>query len=824
MARYTRTINRGWRFYRGDAPDAWFRGYDEASSPQPWREVTLPHDWAVSEPFSREHSSGGGYLPGGAGWYRGRFTLPEACRGKKVWLVFDGVYQNARVWANSYYLGKWPYGYTTFTWDISHAARFGDDDNQISVSVNHPHTADSRWFTGSGITRDVHVLVKDPVYFDQYGIFFTTPEVSPQRASVQVESALVNETDAPVEALVRHTLRDPDGRAVLELEGRCSLAAGQRASLILSGELAQPRLWAPGHPCLYTLESALLLDGTLSDDERQWVGIRSIRFDPDEGFLLNGERLTLQGVCVHHDAGTLGAAVHPSVWRRRLETLQRAGCNAIRMSHNPHAPALYDLCDRLGLLVIDEAFDEWEGPKNKWWQGHNVYPPKLYGYYEDFPAWHERDLSLLVRRDRNHPSVILWSIGNEIDYPNDPYGHPAFASTTGNNDANKPAAERRYSPDKPNAQRLVALAQQLKAIVQRWDTTRPVTAAVAYPEISNLTGYCDVLDVVGYNYKEQWYRQDHALYPRRPLLGSENGSHYAAWTAVRDNPFIAGQFLWTGIDYLGEARGWPIHGSSAGLLTTAGFEKAGYWFRRSLWLPEPVAHLVTARVEPEDSPLARSQPTALRRWARRAQLGRSWNYAAGELVEVICYTNCPEATLWLNGRVVASARLADFPEEGCLSWRVPWEPGILRVTATPAEGDPQSAGASDQLETTGPAVALLAETWGHEPLRADGEDVAQILLRVVDAAGRPVPGASPLVAVLVEGPAELLALDNGDLADNTLPCAAQRRALDGRLAVYLRSTGEAGAITVYCHAQGALQPATIRLQAVAVPDPAAPCL
>jgi beta-galactosidase len=574
MTRTHVTINRGWKFHRGDCPDAWQRGFDEAAQPGAWVDITLPHDWAVTEPFGQEHSSGGGYLPGGVGWYRGSFALPESCRGKKVWIVFDGVYNNAQVWVNSYYLDKWPYGYTTFTHDISHAVRFGQDHNQVSVRVEHAHTADSRWFTGSGIYRKVSVLVKEPVYLAQYGVFFATHQADAAFAQIRIETALANETEASVRGLVRHTLISPEGEPAAMLEESCEIEAGGSAHLTQEGQVEEPQLWSPDHPSLYTLRTELVVDGATLDSEEQRVGIRAIRFDPDQGFVLNGVNTKLKGVCVHHDAGCLGAAVHPKVWRRRLEALRAVGCNAIRMSHNPHMPELYDLCDEMGFLVIDEAFDEWEGPKNKWWQGHNVYPPKHYGYYADFPAWHERDLSLLVRRDRNHPSVILWSIGNEIDYPNDPYGHPLFEQMTGNNDANKPAAERRFSADKPNAERLVPLAQRLKAIVKRWDTTRPVTAAVAFPELSNRTGYCDVLDVCGYNYKEQWYTEDHARYPERPLLGSENGHHYAAWLAVRDNPYIAGQFLWTGIDYLGEARGWPIHGSSAGLLTTAGFPKA----------------------------------------------------------------------------------------------------------------------------------------------------------------------------------------------------------------------------------------------------------
>jgi hypothetical protein len=285
--------------------------------------------------------------------------------------------------------------------------------------------------------------------------------------------------------------------------------------------------------------------------------------------------------------------VPKELWRRRLRKLKAAGCNAIRTAHNPPDTHLLDLCDEMGFLVMDEAFDEWEGCKNKWWQGHNVYPPKRFGYADAFPQWHERDLGDLVRRDRNHPSIVLWSIGNEIDYPNDPYCHPLFRSMTGNNDANKPAQERQYDPNKPNAQRLAAIAEELAAIVKRHDTTRPVTAALAFPELSNRIGFAQALDVVGYNYKEELYARDRERYPGHVIYGSENGHGETEWHYVRDNPDICGQFLWTGVDYLGEAGGWPVRLSPAGLLTTAGFEKPRYYQRRAMWTGESSAPCIS---------------------------------------------------------------------------------------------------------------------------------------------------------------------------------------------------------------------------------------
>ena len=781
MARYTQTINLDWKFHRGEDEQGWYKGLDDSA----WRTVTIPHDWSVEEPFSLENSSGTGYLSGGIGWYRKHFYLPEERRGSRVEVIFDGVYNHSRTWCNSYYLGQWAYGYTTYVHDISFQANYGDKENVLSVRVNREKVSDSRWFTGTGIYRKVTVVAKDPVSLDYQGVFFTTPEVSAQRAVAHIENTLTNTTGEAAALVVRNTLLCDCGKVAAQVETSCAVDAGEKITVPQDMEVPEPALWSPDAPNLYTLKTELLRDGQVIDDETTRVGIRSIRFDPNEGFFLNGVNTKFKGVCVHHDAGCLGAAVRPKVWERRLRTLKAMGCNAIRMSHNPHMPELYDLCDSMGFLVMDEAFDEWEGPKNKWSTGHNVYPPKLNGYFEDFHEWHEKDLSLLILRDRNHPSIVMWSIGNEIDYPNDPYCHPLMAEATGNNDANKPAAERKYDPNKACADRLAVIARKLKAIVKRYDTTRPVTAAVAFPELSNQDGYTETLDVVGYNYKEQYYEQDHRLHPDWVLLGSENGGHLDAWKAVRDNAYISGQFLWTGIDFLGEAHGWPIHGSMAGRLTLAGFPKADYYFRRSLWAQEPVAQLVTARKIPDDVP----------RWFRRMGDAFSWNYMDGEEVDVICYTNCERAELFLNGRSLGEKKLADFPEE-YISWKVPFQAGKLEVVATTACGCQVRSELVTAMAPSGFDVCVCDPV-----IRADGEDIAQIEIRIVDGAGNFVPTASDMVQVKVEGAGTLLGIESGDLADNTAYTAPERRAYRGNLLVIVKAGTEAGDIRVTLRGQ-----------------------
>lgn len=764
------------RFHFQDAPDAWQAWFDDSS----WEEVTLPHDWSVSFPFSRDFSSGTGYLAGGIGWYRIRIAPRKEWKGKRISISFDGVYKNSRVWCNSYYLGHRPNGYISFSYDITEQFRF-DRDNIIAVSVDHRDISDSRWFTGSGITRRVSLVIEEPVHPVFNGIFFTTPNVSAKAADIAVQNELINTLSLPAEVTVTNSLLTADGETAVCASASAYIPAGAAARIDTAAVLQNPCLWSPGSPALYTLQTSLsykLSDGTeaggLADERR--VGIRSFRFDANQGFFLNGVPTLFKGVCVHHDAGCLGAAVYPAVWKRRLQKLRSMGCNAIRMSHNPHMPQLYDLCDELGFLVMDEAFDEWEGPKNKWWQGHNVYPPRHQGYYLDFPQWHEQDLTDLIRRDRNHPCVIMWSIGNEIDYPNDPYCHPSFSTMTGNNDANKPAQERQYNPGRPNAERLSVLAKRLCRIAKKSDLSRPVTLAAAFPELSSRIGFLDSLDVAGYNYKEHLYAESHAAFPDKPFLGSENGHSLSAWKAVTDNDYISGQFLWTGIDYLGEAHGWPIHGSGAGLLTLAGFEKPGYFRRQSLWSDRPMLHLVTARA---DADCGEFTPVS-----------ECWNYPRGMDVLVKCYTNFPSAEFFLNGKSLGIYTKDDDCD--CIRLTVPFEPGVLMAQAVSDE----THILSDSIATTGCACQMQLNCIADEDPLLQSR-LFQVEVTMQDSENRRVYCDSTCLHVSVEN-GRLLGLENGDLADVTDYASACRRAYRGQLLIYVMSyeNGEAPIVSI----------------------------
>ncbi len=745
-------LNRDWRFHLGDEPGADFMGHDDRA----WRHVTLPHDWSVEHPFDRKHASGTGYLPGGTAWYRRHFVLEEAAAGKRVRITFGGAMRHARVWVNSNHLGQHAFGYGTFTFDVTDFVRPGE--NVISVRVEHDEVADSRWFTGSGIYRDVTLEICEPVCFAENGVFAVTESVD-DRGTARLRIAY--ETLGAEGA--SFLLYDAQGRMAASAEG-----SGMTGSACM--EAPGAALWSPENPVLYTLVARTVKPGCDPDEVRIPIGVRTFRFDPDEGFFLNGVNMKIKGVCVHHDAGALGAAVPREVWERRLRKLKECGCNAIRTAHNPPDTHLLDLCDELGFLVMDEAFDEWEGTKNKWWQGHNVYPPKRYGYAEDFPQWHEHDLTAMVKRDRNHPSIIIWSIGNEVDYPNDPYVTPLFAETLGNNDANKPAAERVYDPRKPDARRLVTVARELTAIVHGLDTSRPVTSALSFPELSNPIGLSAEIDIAGYNYKEQFYAADHELYPDRVIYGSENSKDAAAWYAVRDNPYICGQFLWTGVDFLGECPGWPIRISRAGLLDLAGYEKPNFLHRTAMWTEAPYVRLTAG------------DPGC---WMEDERM--TWSGTPGETRVLHAYTNAAQVAFRLNGQSLGTVPAVDY----VATLSIPYEPG--EVTAV-------IPGAQDVLATPGPAVGIRLEKV------CSTADVAQVEATLLDAAGRIAADDDQPITWQPVGSAELLGIENGAQDDLTPYASATRRTRNGRAIVYVRLKGASA--TLYAHTPGGITAAT----------------
>ncbi|MBC8053484.1 MAG: glycoside hydrolase family 2 protein [Sphingobacteriaceae bacterium] len=772
--RKTILFNDNWKFHKGEALNAEKPVFDDSK----WRQLDLPHDWSIEGPFDSKWASGTGFLPGGIGWYRKVFTLPADLDSKNVFIYFDGVYNNSEVWINGHYLGKRPNGFVSFQYDISKYLSKGGK-NTISVKADHTNFADSRWYTGSGIYRNVYLIAKDPVHIDLWGVKFSTPQVSEASAMAKVNVSIVNKLSKATRVRVTAKLVSQQGNATPGFATDVNIEPQSKGDASINFNVANPALWSVENPELYTLDVSLHVDGKKVDELKDQVGFRSYRFDKDKGFSLNGKSMKLKGVCIHDDAGALGVAVPGEVWERRLKILKEGGTNAIRLSHNPHADYLYKLMDKMGFLVMDEAFDEWEFAKNKWIEGWNVGTPGKDGYFANFKEWAERDLADMVLRNYNRPSIILWSIGNEVDYPNDPYSHEVL--NTGNNPQ---IYGKGYQPNNPPASRITGIAKQLVEIVKKIDTTRPVTTAFAGVVMSNAVAAPDVMDLAGYNYQEFRYADDHKNYPNRIIYGSENGMSLSAWKAVADNEYISGQFLWTGVDYLGEARKWPSRSNESGLIDLAGFPKTEYYFRKSLWSDEPMVYAGTAPLS------ANSQ-----RGSGRRNIFPHWNYKAGDSVRVSGFTNQDTVELFINGKSSGKKSKSELKDNG-ITWDVVYEPGELVL-----KGYKNAAVSTHILKTSAPAYAIKA-TADRTSFTKSGKHLAHIEITLTDQNGLPVFDADNEITVQVEGPAVLLGLESGSSISHEDYQANKRKALHGKLLAYLQTQGKAGNVSVRISAPG----------------------
>lgn len=749
-------MNDGWRFLRVDSawnvfesPDMKNPDYNDSR----WRRVTLPHDWSAELPMSPDKGSCQGYLPGGIGWYRK--ALPSTLNAQSSthhYIYFEGVYNYSEVYLNGHLLGIRPSGFASFMYDLTPYLR-ADGENILAVRVNHSQEADSRWYTGSGIYRNVWLISAPEVHLAQWGTAWRLRDNKLNQLEVDVETTDERTDKSPLTLKATIELSDATGKVVAKTT--TNIGAQQKKTVRLS--IPHPQRWTLDDPYLYTLTTRL----SNGDESVVRVGLRTLEFSADKGFALNGQWMKVKGVCVHDDAGVLGTAVPAEVWRRRIKELKSLGANAIRLSHNPHAPELYDICDEEGMLVMDEASDEWEFPKRKWLKGWNQGRPGFEGTYTYFEEWIDRDVADMVRRDRCHPSIFLWSIGNEVDYPNDPYSHPVL---DGDGTGFTQPMYGGYKPDQPNAERIGLIAQRLAKIVKDIDPSRPTTGALAGVVMSNQTLYPEAVDVVGYNYTESRYDEDHKTYPQRVIYGSENRHDLAAWKAVRDKEHIFGQFLWTGIDYLGESGTWPARGSSAGLLDLAGQRKPNGWYRAALWSQQPTCYIGTYPI---------GQQRAGRRGGNRGNnvspyAADTWNYANGQHVRVVCYTNAPSARLLLNGQPL-SAEFQRDEQSDILYTDIDYQPGTLRCEA--------SNGASYEVKTSGQPAALRLTT--------DGK--MHLFVEVIDAQGNLVKTADNEVTLVVRG-GRLLGMENGNIGDSQLSGRQQRnrlRTLGGRLVAYI---------------------------------------
>jgi beta-galactosidase len=762
----TQQFDADWRFATGDAAGAEQPAFADSS----WQRVDLPHDWAIAGPFD-EHApatGSGAFLPSGVAWYRKHFTLPQSAAGKRVFVEFGGVMERSGVWINGHHIGHRPNGYASFRYELTPHLNAGAE-NVIAVRADTSAQPASRWYAGAGIYRHVRLIMTGDVHAEAWRTAVRVTALDADRADLAVESSVMNRLDRPVEARLEAVVAGPDGREIATFRGNSeTLAPGRATALTLTGSLARPHRWDPKDPAMHSaLVRVRAANGTLLYEERVAFGIREARFDAATGFWINGRNVKLKGVAIHADGGPFGMAVPLAVYERRLRGLMALGVNAIRTAHHPFSPEFLDLCDRLGLLVMNEAFDMWTVAKN---------PSDYHLFFTDWSSIDARDFA---RRDRNHPSVVIWSIGNEIHDT----AYPVVAK---------------------------AILDRLQKIFHAEDPTRPVTMALFRPNTTGdyANGLADMLDVVGQNYRENELAKAHADRPARKIIGTENGKNRINWLPVRDNPAYAGMFLWTGADYLGEAdrAGWPAISNPSGLVDRIDGVKPSGWERASWWSDKPVVRLarrVTEVIDTSELPtmvgVAMPQPRgpgALADWTPDNRAPH------GETVEV--YANAEEVELFLNGKSLG--RKPRNPDDSAIRWTVPFAPGELRAIGY--RGGRKVA--EDVLRTAGTpaALRLIAEA---PKVGSSFEDVVAVRIEVVDAHGVLVPSAKDLLTVSVAGAGALAAFDNGSVTDHTPFASPSRAAWGGKAVAFVRGGG-AGRITVTASAPG-LKPASAVLQA-----------
>lgn len=735
--RKTIEMDTQWRFALGAQSDAVQPTFDDAA----WRLVDVPHDWSIEGEYDKNNPTGrgGGYLPSGEGWYRKSFRLDKQDKGKKVFIEFDGVMANSEVYINGKLLGIWPYGYTSFIYEMTDHLNFDGKDNVLTVRANNTPQPASRWYTGAGIYRHVRMYVKNPVHVDHWGVFVTTPEVSKSAATV-LATTKINNTSAKASKVVLQTsVLDAQGKVVGATESTVQLAANSSEQVEQSIAVSQPQLWDTKNPTLYQLQTRVVSAKTVIDQAQTDFGIRSIHFDAAKGFLLNGEQLKLYGVCIHHDGGGVGAAVPAGVWEYRFNRLKEAGINAIRTAHNPMSPEFYDLCDRMGLLVMNESFDTWNYAKN---------PHDYHLYFND---WWERDTRAMVMRDRNHPSVVIYSVGNEIrDRLNDEAGFKKY--------------------------------KQQQDLIHQLDPTRPVTMALFRPNSSGVynNGFADSMDVVGQNYRPRELMAAHQQNPGRKVLGTENIHDLETYLALRDNDFMAGQFLWPGIDYLGESL-WPKIAYDAGLFDKAGGWKRNGLLRRAWWSSEPNVAVVR-----------KSDNSGAGEWVHDWSPVDPLTYDEAAL-EI--YTNADEVELFLNGE---SIEIFERPDDHApITTTINFHKGELR-----AEARTNGVVVATDVHRTAAKPHKLVLTPLKSTLVNDREDVVYVKASVVDENGVTCPNTEFAVTFAVEGAGVLRATDNGNSFSHEQNLTNHRNTFQGECYAIVMANQNSGKVTVTASAEG----------------------
>ncbi|MEI9945346.1 MAG: glycoside hydrolase family 2 TIM barrel-domain containing protein [Chitinophagaceae bacterium] len=747
-----------WKFLQTDTISADKTSFNDSK----WRTLNLPHDWSIENEFIQNTPTGGGggYLPTGIGWYRKHFVLPKSALSKSVWIEFDGVYQNSDVWINGNHLGHYPNGYMSFCYNLTPYIKSGE--NIISVRVDNSLQPNTRWYSGSGIYRHVWLSIANSLHVAQWGTYITTPQADSASATVVIKTKLANSGTTQRDGVLRSVIVDAKGNEVARNESSFLVRSKDSLEVEQKITVAIPALWSVETPNLYSMRSTIVDKGkTVVDETVSPFGIRDIKYDINKGFLLNGKQIKLNGVCLHHDAGSVGAAVPEAMWVRRLQVLKEMGCNAIRTSHNPVAPEFLDLCDKMGFLVQDEIFDVWKS--------HKV----AHDYASYFDQWSQHDLVKFIHRDRNHPSVVMWSAGNEIGEQKQPKGYEVL----------RPLIETFH----------------------REDPTRLVTTGndnIAADGGSTTLPFMEMLDIVGYNYVDRWHERRELFYsidrhdhPNWKMTGTESvsisgvrGNYYGGgfggvdssvvrpatmssviraeqlWKFVSLHDYVIGDFMWTGIDYLGEAR-WPAKNASSGVIDLCGFPKDAYYFYQSQWTEKPMIHLAP-------------------HW--------NWRGKEGKVIQVLAYTNCDSVELFVNGKSFGIKAL-EFPRQGNsggwnrydrplvntttsdlhLLWDVPYEPGILKAVGR-KNG---KIVVQEEIKTTGAPAAIRLSV--DRTTITDQRDVAHVKVEILDENGNAIPDANELIKLTVDGAGTLIGLDNGNPADHTSMKSNERKTFNG---------------------------------------------
>ena len=757
-------FDAGWQFFKGGVE----RGQEPSVDDSRWRAVDLPHDWSIEDigstgsPFDSNAISqvGGGFTVGGTGWYRKTFTIPAADKNKRIHILFEGVYMNADVWLNGKHLGNHPYGYTSFWYDLTDKIKTGEK-NILAVQVKN-EGQNSRWYSGSGINRHVWLQVLDPVHLVQWGTQIISTDVSPATALIHTRTAVKNTTEQAVQVQLVSVLMDPAGKEVMQWKSVLQIAAGAVLTDKQEHSLNRPQRWSPEKPLLYTLKTEIYLQQHLLQQQKTPFGIRSIHFDAGKGFLLNGKSVKLKGGCYHNDNGPLGARSYDRAEERRVELMKASGFNAIRCSHNPPPPAFLNACDRLGILVIDEAFDMWKDPKNP------------YDYHLYFNDWWKRDVESMVERDINHPSIIMWSIGNEI-----------------------PGRE------KPE---VVAVARELADFIRSIDTSRAITSAVNDVK-DDKDPYFSVLDIAGYNYAADKYETDHQRKPKRIMMGTESYALEAFdyWMPVLDHPYVIGDFIWTGFDYIGEAsigwRGYPQEKSFypwnlayCGDIDICGWKRPQSYYRDALWSADKLALFVHP---PSPSFPINPKTESWSKW-NWDDVVADWNWKGYENkpLTVDVYSSCEEVELFLNGKSLGrkpTNRSTKFRN----SWEVPWQGGELKAVGFKNKKQIQQASLYSAGEPAG--ISLSAD---RQQIKSDGEDLSYITVELLDQDHHLCPKEDRLLHFSVEGPATIAGVGNANPVSTESYQLPQRKAWRGKCLVILKSTGKPGDIVLHASADG----------------------